>query len=253
MVGKLIKHELKALFRVILFVGIGVVIVALIGRIIYAADPDSIAGLSFGFLAIYAAIVAALMAFSTSIVNFSRSFFTGEGYLTFSIPASPTQLIVSKLIAAIIANLYGVAVMTVSIAIFFSGFDQEALRRFGDVIGELWRNFLDYFGGDPMLLVEEIIQFIVSLPLLLLFFFTAISLGQLFTNGRKAITFIIAIGGLIFASLFMTYLYHPLQETMLEISLHLVNWVDIALGLALDLGMFFLIRYILMHRVNLIV
>lgn len=48
-------------------------------------------------------------AFVSSVVQFSRSLYTGEGYLTFSLPVSTDQLLIGKMLAAIIAMFVGAA------------------------------------------------------------------------------------------------------------------------------------------------
>lgn len=254
MVGKLIKYELKALLRITLYVGIGALVVAVIGRIILAASPNTLSGTLFGMLAIYAACVALIMSFVASVSQFFRSFFTGEGYLTFSLPATPSQLIVAKLISALISTFYGAAVAVLSILIFASGISPDLLEEMGVWFAEYWKVASEYLSSDPLLIVEYICRFLVGLPVSLLFFYLLISVGQLFTNGRKALVFILTVAALIALSVISVYLFDPLMDLLAErVSVHLANWTIVAVFLGCDLGMFFLIRYILMHRVNLIV
>ena len=253
MVGKLIKHELWALFRIILFVGIGAIVVALLGRIIYAADSESIYGVLFSLLAVYAAGIGLVMAFFASVAQFSRSFFTGEGYMTFSLPATPSQILIAKLVSAFVAMFYGLLVTAISILIFLSGIEPEYLEAFRVVFGELWDIVTNYLASEPLLIFELVLLAIVSLPLSLLFFYLVISVGQLFTGGRKGLTFVIAIAAIILVSILNSYAFQPLLDLCLELDKHFYLWVEILVYAALDVGMFFAIRYILTHKVNLIV
>lgn len=84
------KHELKALFRVLLYLGIVVVIFSCIGRLLIATDPHGYIGIIFSVIAIYLSLIVFCAAYISSIVQFSRSMFTGEGYMTFSLPVTPT-------------------------------------------------------------------------------------------------------------------------------------------------------------------
>ncbi len=252
MVGKLIKHELRALFRIILYVGIGAIAVALVGRILCAADQGPV-GMVFSTLAIYAALVASLMAFVTSVAQFSRSFFTGEGYMTFSLPATPTQLILSKLISALIATFYGAAVAVIAVLIYISGFGSEVWEGLGESLHEFAAVIGGFLSSDPLLILEYLLLILASLPMALLFFYLLISVGQLFTGGRKVIPFVLTVVSLIALSVIDVYLFDPLWQITTETSLHLTNWLQIALYLLADFGMFFVIRYILTHKVNLIV
>lgn len=253
MVGKLIKFELKALFRVILYVGIGAIVVALIGRIILAADGESLTGQLFSALAIVTAACGLFMAFTTSVAQFSVSFFTGEGYMTFSLPATPVQLIFSKLAAAIVATFYGIAVAAICMMIYLSGIGESALKALSMMVKEYGNFFWLYVSSDPLFGVEFALRLIASVPMGLLFFYLIVCVGQLFTRWRKGMTFAIAVAALLLVSILNAYGVEPVLELCTEkVSGHLAAWVQIALYYGLDVGMFFLIRYILMHRVNFI-
>ena len=53
MVGKLIKHDLKSLIRGLLFVGIACLLLAVVGRLLVAADPEGYMGILFSVFAVY--------------------------------------------------------------------------------------------------------------------------------------------------------------------------------------------------------
>lgn len=254
MVGKLMKHELKALFRSLLYLGVVAVALALIARILMASDPDGVGSMIFIFISIYMALILIIAAFCVSIANFSRSLFTGEGYMTFSLPATATELILSKLLSAIIASLFGVAVFFACLFLVLSGLPTEAWQSLMQELGMVFERIGMIFGSDPLLAVEFVIQIIVSIPMTLLFFYLVESIGQLFTAHRKGITVAIGIGFIIvFLPLFETYCLTPLFNALAEVNVHLSAWFQILLYAGVDVGCFFAVRYILTHKLNLLV
>ncbi len=88
----------------------------------------------------------------------------------------------------------------------------------------------------------------------LLLIYLVISVGQLFTAHRKMITFSIAIVFLLIVlPILNTYCLQKILNAAAHVSFHLSNWIQIIVYLAIDVGSFFAVRYILKNKVNLIV
>lgn len=110
-----------------------------------------------------------------------------------------------------------------------------------------------YLASDPMLIVELVLSVIVSIPMSLLVLYLIASIGQLFTKHRKLISVAIGIAALIVVlPLLNTYCFQPILEAAQEVSIHLSMWIQIIAYAAIDVGCFFLVRYILTHKLNLI-
>jgi len=123
MLGKLMKHEFKALGRYFLpmfaFIAILTPIFSLIIRL---TDWDSdeygimqaLSGLSiFGYIImIYALLIAAYILI---VIRFYRTTATSEAYLTFTLPATPNQILVSKWLTASIWQLFAFILMFISL------------------------------------------------------------------------------------------------------------------------------------------
>lgn len=259
MVGKIIKHELYALFRILVFLFAAVLLLAVLLRLtLLGGNGASAERAGFAaFLAvfyIYAMFAAILVALILGISRFYKTIFTGEGYLTLSFPATPAQLIWGKLLSALIAAYSAVAVCILSALIFFAGLDAEFYVQLGDLLADLFSSFGAYYASDPLLIVEQVIVTIVVIPTGTLFFFLIASVGQLFTSHRKGMTALIAIAAIFVISLLNALVYEPILFACAQnISIHLANWIDILVTVAIDVGCFLLVRYILSHKVNLIV
>lgn len=260
MVAKLIKHELHALFRILLFFAAGVVVLAVAGRIlIYFAfsagsGSSALSSLTIFVIMFYILAISAftLAAYILGINRFYRTLFTGEGYLTLSLPASAVQLIWAKLLSALIGVFFASVVSGLSLTVFLVGWNVQTM----EAITAVFSFIADAIGfiakAEPLLFFEGIVLFLVMLPMWLLIIFAIISIGQLFTSHRKLATFLIFIGFYFVVNAVSSMLLAPMMLWFADMSLHLVMWIYILGSAAVDVGCFFLIRYILRNKVNLI-
>lgn len=247
------KHELFALFRALVYVGAAVLVLAILTRIGAAVGSSAFTAGTAIFL-VFGIFVLFACAFFTSIARFWTSLFTGEGYMTFSLPATPSQILIAKLLSALIAMFFGVTVSVCAAAIALSGISSDIWADLSDIFYEMFEYASVYISSDPLIVVDYVVYAVTLLPMSLLFFYLAMSVGQLFTKGRKGITFVILIGAYWLISLLKMLAYTPLLDKISQLAgFHASMWIRIFVNAALDFGMFFLVRFILLHKVNLIV
>lgn len=258
MVGRLMKHELYALFRVLVFLYAAVILFAVLLRIsipageVYSNEQASVV-LIFSLFYVYAIFAAILAATIMGISRFFKTIFTREGYLTLSFPVTPSQLIWAKLLSALIASYTSVIVCVLSAFIFFAGWNEDLYLEIGNAISQLLSGFGAYLSSDPLLILESVLTCIALIPMSMLYFYLIASVGQLFTKNRKGMTALLVIGSSFVLSLLNALVYQPLLSACsYYVSLHLANWINIVLMFAIDVGCFLLVRYILLHKVNLI-
>ncbi len=254
MVGKLMKHELRALFRVILVFGAATLAVSGVAALLVWLDSDSIFGILLFLFGVMMTSTLLLVGLILSIRQFYASLFTGEGYMTFSLPVTPMQLLWAKLLSALIASLFCSVIAILSWAMLFAGLSPAIIQELAVVLGELFETIRIAIASEPLIVVEFALLVIVMVPSTTLFVYSVISVGQLFTNHRKAITFIMGIVLMyIVLPMLTNFCLVPILEAAARVSMHLPIWIYILVLTACDVGMFFLIRYIMLHRVNLIV
>ena len=118
MVRKLFKHEFAALGRILLPTYAIMLIIAVGTRIVQFFRVDHLAyqlaffgAASFFFLA---CIVCALMTMVVGVVRYYTHFFTRQGYLTFTLPATPTQQLWVKLLSLLLFYLFATVTIMVS-------------------------------------------------------------------------------------------------------------------------------------------
>lgn len=247
MVKKLMKHELRALFRALLYSGVVALLITALGCLFVLGDPNSAAGAFFSVMGMYMAVIVFAMAFIVSVSQFARSLFTGEGYMTFSLPVTPTQLLLAKMFSAIIASLFGFAV---ALLCFYMAFG--ALGGL-DELGALFNQIGTVITENPGIATEYIIMMIVTVPMGLLFFYLILAVGQLFTKARKGVSFGVGIAAFVVLSLFEMLTWNPLINVIADWNIHFAIWLQTIVYLGVEVGIFFLIRHILIHKVNLLV
>lgn len=256
MVGKIMKHELYALGRVLIIFGIAVIGFAILLRLSgLGLGSGTLAFFSISlFFYIFSLLALLIGAFALGISRFFKTLFTGEGYLTLSFPATATQLIVAKLLSTLIAVLFAIVVCLLSGLIFFIGISTENWEYFVTSLKEVFDQFGIILTNDPLAIVELILYILAWIPLPVLYFYLMACVGQTFTKRRTLMTCVITAGSLFVISLLNSLVFQPLLLSCeAEVSAHLAMWIAILVYAGLDLGCFFLVRYIIKNKVNLIV
>ena len=135
MLGKLLKHDFKALFR-----NYGLLFIALFGVTflykLYLLLPRNIV-LEFtnSLMGVLYVVVILGCLFGTVVINivrFYKNLVTDEGYLTFPLPVSSKQIIASKLISSLVMDILMAFAILVSTSL---------LRNDLAVIDDLYRSF----------------------------------------------------------------------------------------------------------------
>ncbi len=186
MVKKLFKHELNAYWRIMLPMWGILLAVALLGRIIQFFEFDHfvydiVNGSSVIF---YTLAVAVALVFPVvfAIIRFYKNLFTGEGYLSFTLPVTVSQHVTVKVLAAVLMAVLSFAVALVSLCVITAG----------EVLVELWKagiyilNYLHTEIGAHLwwFMLEAVVLVLVVLVSQALYYDTCISIGQLFRKNR---------------------------------------------------------------------
>ncbi len=186
MVKKLFKHEFLAYARVMSIVYIILLTVATANRIIQIFEADTMAYSiinTFSWITYYISVfMVFIFTFWMSIVRFYRNLFTAEGYLTFTLPVTPTQHIWVKSTTALCVGIVTVIVALISGCIVTAG----------ELLVEIWKAiaFLleEAFGNAGIQFVFIAIDLIVFLLIgsytSILLYDTFISIGQLSKKNR---------------------------------------------------------------------
>lgn len=142
MLGKLIKHELRAMLNKFSIVGIIFLIVAVLVRIMTLFENKLEYSISFmmSFILISSAFIIGLVGLNfftlfSSVSRFQKNLFGDEGYLMHTLPVPSYYHIIAKFVAGLLTWIVSVIIMVISISIAFLGVDEisEILKAINDI------------------------------------------------------------------------------------------------------------------------
>jgi hypothetical protein len=143
-------------------------------------------GFIFAMIALFAASTIFI------IIRFYRTTATTEAYLTFTVPANPSQILGSKLL---VASVWQLLSSGIGIAAIFSMFFISGLFTPGDVTDFIQAaiNGAVTKGAFSVTLLPSVLftafSVLVGIPCGILYYYCAIMLGQLFNNHRVVASF----------------------------------------------------------------
>lgn len=190
MVKKLFKHEYHFYLRIMAIVYGILLTMSVATRLIATFESDTKAYeiiSDFTQITYVMSVLAAFgFAFVLGIVRFHKNMFTCEGYLTNTLPVTAAQHIMVKSVTALSMDVLSAIVvgLSVFIALPFETF-VELLENFA-----LFDQILYELGGQNLVLnltmvgVEYFVLILVGTYSSILFYYTCISIGQLFKKNR---------------------------------------------------------------------
>jgi len=179
MLSKLMKYEFKATARIFLLAYAVVIVLAGVNSAIIAINPPFGSNMSVVanivsslMMVIYviAAIAMFIMTLAVIVVRFYRML-GDEGYLWFTLPATPTQHVLAKLIPAAVWTVASSIVATVSIGLVTlpSGWYSQA--------GSAWAQVASFGYNASALLSTFVVLILVALLMEVLMVYAAIAIG----------------------------------------------------------------------------
>lgn len=224
MVKKLFKHEVKAYLRILLIVWAGLLGIATLSRIVQFFEQDSVVYriVNYSSLVVYAVglAVCVIFPFIYAIVRFYKNLFTGEGYLTFTLPVTTFSHIWVKLSAALSMQLSTLLVVLLSGMIITSG-DMlteifKAAQYFLTRIHLLDAEFAMHL---PAYVAEYALLLIIAEATGLLLYYACISIGQLSRKNRILMAVVVYFGHY--------FLCQVLQTVAIIVFALIGNWEEI--------------------------
>ncbi len=189
MLGKLMKHEMKAVARLLMPIYMVLIVFTIAARIVVSLHFEGvfeiIPGTVIG-LYILSLIAISVVSSVIIIIRFYKNMVTDEGYLMFTLPVKPYQLINSKLIVSLFWTLLSVVTILLSIGIVIAS--PENLASFRDGFADVMREIRNELGlaSTTLLWIEAILMGFIGTINGILCFYACIAVGQLF-NGHKVL------------------------------------------------------------------
>lgn len=199
MLGKLIKHEFKAVNRLMLPLHLGLIVVTIIGRFyvqfVMAREHINYSNYSLRvwegiidmmLISVYVIALIAIYIITwlyLDILRFRKNLFMDEGYLMHTLPASASEHIIAKLTVAIVWQIADT--LLICLSVFTMVINKSIIEDFGVFWHELWSSFPDMFGvpagvGIPVFLITALVNFFAST----LIIYMCIAIGHSFNNHK---------------------------------------------------------------------
>lgn len=237
MLSKLLKYEMMSTGRIFGVCYIGVLVTALLFRLLgalawdygneldtvqgFLAIPNIVAGLS---MMMYVVMVVAVIVVTIIFIlqRFYKNLLTGEGYLMHTLPVTAAQHIWSKLIAAVIWTILSSIVVVLSVCVL--SMTGELLAAFI----EEWREFLAVFRiyfGIPFSLIalECVVVLVVSIAVSILEVYLAIMLGHQAAKHKIAMAVVAYVGISVVLNIIFSIGLNLLLVS--AYGLHLMDWL----------------------------
>lgn len=263
MLGKLLKYDFRAMWKQFSIIWPAALVIALINRFTLpfnrGGGSEVEAGVRSELLAmititVFVGVMCAMFVVAMVFVltRFYRGLLGDEGYLMHTLPVKTWQLLLSKLICAVVVTVINVAVSILAMFLmmpinWIALFDMELWKR---LVQGLLRQ------PDALLYLGEFFLLCVSaLVLMVTMVYLSMSIGHLFHRRRVLMSvaafFVLDIAGNLVISLFGELGIMEILDAMVLWSSHGGFWVGIFLLLLPAVLMFFAASYLLKHHLNL--
>lgn len=268
MVKKLYKHEFLAWLRVIPIFFAVTLLTAAFHRVLQVFETNTVyytiinvSALILYFVSIMVCIAAPVV---FGVVRFYKNLFTGEGYLTFTLPVKNTTHLNIKVTTAVVFSIASFVVCLLSALIITAG----------DVFRELWKAFIYLWKQIPLEDTRHLIGYAAEFCVLLLvalfatalLYYSCLCIGQIAKKNRILLSigvyfgyymitqFLSTIFIIIFTVLETAGALTPIYDFVSAhpwASGHMMFWGLIVLDAVLALVYWLICRFILRKKLNL--
>ncbi len=267
MVRKLMKYDFTSYIRLLLPVQLILLGIAALNRFVQLFESNNstynILFTSSTILFIISIAVVVVLTLVVSIVRFYQGMYSNEGYLSHTLPVTPSQHICSKLLTSLLFYLGSFLAIFLSLNIVTIGeLNIEIYKAFGFQLGKLGESL---HGHLALYIIELILLFLSYIVGTTLCIFFCISVGQLAQKRKILLAFgayfgIYVIGQIIgtIIIIFVTTLGTELVSNIAKWAgehmiafMHIVFCSGILLQVIVSLIYFLLTRYIMNKKLNL--
>jgi hypothetical protein len=267
MVRKLFKHEFLSYARIMLPIYAVLIGVSGVNRIVQLFEQDNIIyNIAFvsSIIAYAVTIILALVLTTiTAVTRYYKNLFSGEGYLSFTLPVTPAAHLWVKSLTVIAIEIITIVVILLSVSVITAG---DVLTEVFKAIGYLCGRVFESVGAHFWFYIAEFIflLLITSLTSIMMFYF-CITVGQLAKKNRVLaavgvyfglyiLSQVVSTIGMILLTVFGEPLGEFLLEFLAEHPFASAHWIFgiIALANVVMSAVYFLVnRAIIKNKLNL--
>ncbi len=198
MFAKLLKYDLRAVFKYWWMAAVASAIIAALGGIcisIVNVDYTKYGALqTIATLGIVLAVIGIVIFFTLSeilvLVRFYKNFYSDEGYLTFTLPVKKSQLLNSKLVMSLVFYVASTIVLAFDALLMLAlGFADEFFSAY--FWKEFWRvvtEVTDVLGGYTVVyIIEALVAFVVLWLFSALAIFVCLTVSSVLVHKHKVL------------------------------------------------------------------
>ncbi len=251
MLGKLIKHELRAMLNKFSLVAIIFLIVSVIVRIMTLFEDAMEGSISFmmSFIFITSVFVIGLsglnfFALFSSVTRFQKNLFGDEGYLMHTLPIPSYYHIITKFVAGLITWIVSVIISMISVVIAFFGVSE--ITGIVKVISE----FFSFIAKYPLQSFMVFILTTSSYCALIFLCYLCVCVTNFIPKGKGAVNALMIIGAIIVNNIIMSIITEFLANSEIgsEITASLIYTAYFAV---VSVIFFFITNRIISRNLNL--
>ena len=267
MLGKLMKHELRATSRTMLPLLALTLLLSVFLRVAMAVMPRTdapVVGVLYGLLItafVLCIVGTAVFSVVLMVVRFHKNLMTDEGYLMFTLPVSVHQLLWSKLL---VSMLWFVAVFFVdALAILLTVYENGMFAGLPEFIRNVFETLNQYYALNGLLYSLELLGvLLVSMLAACLMFYAPIAIGNSFAAHKTLLSVvfffviqtvlqIVSLFGIAGAANLVTPLLTPaILDNAVKMA-HLMFTSALAYFLVVGAALYVLTWFMLRKRLNL--
>lgn len=222
MLNKLMKYEIKAMSKYLVPLYAILMLLSIVNRFVLSLDifHGALSVIPFIVMSTYviSIISVIIVTLALMVLRFYKNLMGDEGYLMFTLPVSSHQLILSKLLIAMLWTAISIICVVVSIIIVV-GNSNNIAELFSE-LSNLYTELYKHLGNLTILtIVEFFIMTIIGTVSNILMFYVSIAIGQLFANHKVLGSFgayVVINIALQFIFTFIILLLSPLFEEKLQ-------------------------------------
>lgn len=189
MLSKLLKYDLRSLFKKMIPIYIAMFLIASLSRgAYYLADSVSLFKIPYGFILTVYIIAMICLPFATWIIGclrFYNNLIKDEGYLMNTLPVKKSSLILSKLISFVITILVSMIVVCIAVVIGMLG-----VYFTSNDVSDVFNAIMDF---NKEFIVILLLTALVGVIMQQLMIYLAITFGQRHNKNKGAFSFVYMI------------------------------------------------------------
>lgn len=260
MLFKLLKYDFRSMWKQFSIIWPAALIIGLINRFTLPFSSDSganwvvsqewmsIISITLFFGVMFSMFVASVVFVLT---RFYRGLLGDEGYLMHTLPVHPWQLVLSKLLCALVVTVVNTVVAVLALFLMMP-------LKWSDLFDvDFWKMIVQGLMEQPdsiLYLVEFLVMILVFFAMVFTSVYLSMAIGHLFHRHRVLMSVVAYMGLDIVGSLILNVLdrlsLYPMNWA-LNLDGHLSLWAGIALLLIPTVLMFLGTSYILKNKLNL--